>query len=426
MSGSILIVDQSAERAARLDATLQENGFLTSVVLSKRTARQQIAQNAPDALLIHTDLTDGCGFDLAHEINRQSNLEFAPIFLFSHRAREDDFARSFASGALELVSLPQDMPSLLRRLPPLIRGKRFMGELDLRLPAKLELGLAETPSAFDHQEPPVRVQIEAGVLEQVSDFRAFGLVETQNSHDCSFVSSWDSLGTSTHPSDPAIEPPALLISKTDNPEMTQNALHHGIRDFLTPDSNLSNIAAAARYHSKYHKSRLAKEAEIKETLRTAHLDPVTKAYSRSFAERYLDKLQQSVATRPYGLMIIDLDHFKSVNDRFGHIEGDKVLAAAVSAMSTVLREDSALFRWGGDEFLVTCPGLDPVNIATFGARLMDAIQAVILPDQSRLSGSFGAVSLGESSDFDAQDMLRAADQALYRAKAQSRGRGQVA
>ena len=425
MPGSVIIIDQSAERAARLDTTLLENGFLTTVALSKRTARQLVAQNGPDAVLVHTDLRDGCGFELAHEINRQPASKFTPLFLYSHRAREDDFARSFASGAIALLSLPEDMPDLLLRLPPLIRGKRLMGELDVRLPSEPEFGLAEAPTAFDHKAAPIRLQLHAGASIATDTLPDVKLVQ-DTVYDCRIVYNMSDLGLSSMAGYSAPQPPALLMADQISASEVQNALHVGVRDFLRPNADPNNIAAAVHYHSRFHKSRIAKEAEIEDAVRTAYMDPVTKTYNRSYGEKYIGKLSRKITTRPYGLMMVDLDHFKSVNDQFGHIEGDRALANAAAAMKNVLRNDSALFRWGGDEFLITCPGLDGPNIATFGARLMDVIQTVLLPDSTSLSASFGAVSLNASSEFDAIDLISKADQALYRAKAISRGQGQVA
>ena len=191
MPGSILIIDRSVERAARLDATLQECGFLTSVVLSGRTARPYVAQNAPDAMLIRTELADGCGFELAYDVNRHPHLEFTPVFLFSHRACEDDFARSFASGAIALLSLPQDMPDLLLRLPALIRTKRLAEELEFQHPVQPGFGLAEAPATFDREERTIRVRIDPDVYGDFSKLAAFDAVESAEDHDCRFMASFE-------------------------------------------------------------------------------------------------------------------------------------------------------------------------------------------------------------------------------------------
>jgi len=129
--------------------------------------------------------------------------------------------------------------------------------------------------------------------------------------------------------------------------------------------------------------------------------------------------------RPAALLMVDLDHFKSINDRFGHQMGDAVLREAVSRMQQVIGTKGLLGRYGGEEFVVLLPHTAMADAMSIAARLKEGIDKP-LPSDSPLSavGTF-AVSIGVATSDgvkNVDEVLAQADEALYRAKALGRGR----
>lgn len=123
------------------------------------------------------------------------------------------------------------------------------------------------------------------------------------------------------------------------------------------------------------------------------------------------------------LAIFDLDHFKSINDRFGHDAGDQALRLFAAVGGQVLRRQDLIGRVGGEEFLGVFPGADAAQLPAVFKRLHDALLAAPipgLPPDIRLSFSMGAVVAVNGDDVD--ELVRRADRALYEAKAQGRGR----
>jgi len=132
--------------------------------------------------------------------------------------------------------------------------------------------------------------------------------------------------------------------------------------------------------------------------------------------------------RPLAILIGDLDHFKQVNDTFGHLTGDVALRAAAGALGTGLRPSDLLGRFGGEEFTVVLPGTGAVEAHRIAERLRQAVaEATVLVGDVRvpLSVSLGVAVLGRHGD-DLTDLLAAADAALYRAKDAGRNRVSVA
>ena len=168
----------------------------------------------------------------------------------------------------------------------------------------------------------------------------------------------------------------------------------------------------------------------------ASTDPLTRLYNRrvflKWCEKELLRSQRSAA--PFSVLMIDLDHFKSVNDSFGHQTGDEVLCSAVEQMQDSVRGIDVLCRWGGEEFAVLLPNasLDATRIVAERIRLN--IQKVTLsaarnPDQRtgafQLTVSIGAATYRDLGDGIAS-MLARADKALYEAKGTGRNRVLVA
>lgn len=127
------------------------------------------------------------------------------------------------------------------------------------------------------------------------------------------------------------------------------------------------------------------------------------------------------------IAMLDIDHFKRVNDRFGHAAGDAALVTFASTCTRVLRPGDVMGRLGGEEFLLVLERARAADLQPLFERMRAALQASPvegMPPEERLSFSMGAVDLPQQADVDAA--LRAADEALYRAKARGRDRMEVA
>jgi two-component system cell cycle response regulator len=126
-----------------------------------------------------------------------------------------------------------------------------------------------------------------------------------------------------------------------------------------------------------------------------------------------------------GVLIGDLDHFKSVNDAYGHLTGDEVLREATARIQACVRSYDAVGRFGGEEFLILLPGCDATATADKAEQLRATIgQQPIetLTGPQRITMSFGAVATANWPDENANQVLLMVDAALYRAKEEGRNR----
>jgi diguanylate cyclase (GGDEF)-like protein len=133
------------------------------------------------------------------------------------------------------------------------------------------------------------------------------------------------------------------------------------------------------------------------------------------------------SAEPFGLVMVDLDEFKTVNDTFGHQAGDRLLREIAGALQAGARDTDAVFRYGGDEFVIVLPRSDPDGLRTVAERITAAVAGVGGEGSSWRAGDVVvAASIGTASfptdGATAEDVLLAADRACFVAKRSGRGR----
>ena len=153
------------------------------------------------------------------------------------------------------------------------------------------------------------------------------------------------------------------------------------------------------------------------------------ANRRSLEQAGVEAVQQAHRLgHPLSLLMLDLDHFKTINDRFGHDVGDRALCHAARQFQTALREQDLLGRWGGEEFVALLAGADLEQAKAIAQRCIDSLaegSLQLADDEALVLGvSMGVASLRPVEGFDT--LVRRADAALYRAKQSGRGRFCVA
>jgi diguanylate cyclase (GGDEF)-like protein len=166
----------------------------------------------------------------------------------------------------------------------------------------------------------------------------------------------------------------------------------------------------------------------RELHRLATTDPLTGAFNRRFGDALL-RLEVKRAERyraTFGVLIVDIDHFKRLNDTRGHAAGDQALAAMAATARRALRPSDALCRFGGEEFVAVLPQADRSGSLAAAERIRAAVEQLRMPNlpDVRMSVSVGVASFVAGASV--EDMLAAADKALYQAKASGRNQTRIA
>lgn len=154
-------------------------------------------------------------------------------------------------------------------------------------------------------------------------------------------------------------------------------------------------------------------------------DPLTGALNRQgLRDALVAREEDGVGSRFDAVLFIDLDHFKAINDTWGHDTGDQVLRQFAAAATAGIRESDKLVRWGGEEFLILCAGIGPANAAGLARHLCERVAGMAWPHGLRVTVSIGVAGIQGGADIGAA--IRRADEALYAAKRNGRNRVETA
>jgi two-component system cell cycle response regulator len=225
----------------------------------------------------------------------------------------------------------------------------------------------------------------------------------------------------------------LLLTAKDNKKDVVTGLEAGADDYLTKPFDVDELRARIRAGKRILELQAAL-IRAHDTLQyeSAH-DALTALWNRGAIVGFLKNEieRQHRSNQPLGLMMADVDHFKKINDTYGHLVGDAVLQEVSRRLAAGVRTYDSVGRYGGEEFLVLVPGCKPADLVASAERLRRSVA------DSKFETSAGTLtvtlSIGVASGCDdsghrqeSEPLLRAADDALYAAKAEGRNRVAVA
>jgi two-component system cell cycle response regulator len=221
----------------------------------------------------------------------------------------------------------------------------------------------------------------------------------------------------------------LLIAEPEERDNILRGFDLGANDWLVLPLDENELRARARnqIRRKVYQDRL--RADFGTALEMALIDPLTGLYNQRYLMRHLRGLLEGGQNREVAVLMIDVDHFKSVNDEFGHATGDQALRAVADVLRGNTRVFDSLARYGGEEFVVVMPGTGAADAALAAERLRSAVEATPCTwasgKPSRLTVSIGVACRAQHPGTP-EALLHAADLALYAAKRAGRNRAEIA
>jgi diguanylate cyclase (GGDEF)-like protein len=184
------------------------------------------------------------------------------------------------------------------------------------------------------------------------------------------------------------------------------------------------IVLFLRYYESSRSEILAKLQATLGELKDSHAelesksvtDPLTKVYNRAKAFELLAIAQNNHERyhTPFSIIFLDIDGFKAINDEFGHDAGDDILVKYARLLSDNARKTDAVFRWGGEEFMVLCPNTDHTKACRLAENLRTLFSLETLANQPLPSASYGVAE--HRPDEDIASLIKRADMAMYDAK----------
>jgi len=220
----------------------------------------------------------------------------------------------------------------------------------------------------------------------------------------------------------------ILLTGKGAKEDIVEGLESGADDYVVKPFDPNELKVRLRAGARILQLQEDLIAALKMSQFQATHDSLTGLWNR---RAILEALEKELArarreNRPLGIIVADVDHFKQVNDRYGHVAGDAVLREIAARIRGSLRTYDSAGRYGGEEFVVALPGCDEINAVQSAERLRVAIAAQPIQVEGAsisCTMSFGVTCVPGPSDADLDTAIRSADEALYLAK--DRGRNRV-
>ena len=218
----------------------------------------------------------------------------------------------------------------------------------------------------------------------------------------------------------------IVVTASGQEKRLEESLDAGADDFIRKPVNMTELRARLRAATRLVRMQ-------RQFRRMAETDALTGAANRRAFMQYLES-QADLARRgsqPLSVIMVDLDHFKHINDTHGHGCGDRVLTGTVKAVQACLRERDMLGRLGGEEFAVVLPGAQGEAAIRAAERIRTAVSSQVFKDDRGepipVTASLGLAFADESNAMEtAESLLQMADEALYEAKGAGRNRVMIA
>ena len=450
MTARILIVDDIPANTRLLQAKLTAEYYQVETAQNGFEALKLAQTWQPDLILLDVMMPVMDGYQTCKHLKADSTTTHIPVVMVTALGDARERLRGLESGADDFLTKPVEYDTLLARVRGLVRLKRMLDEWRVRSETVQALGLSEGPpaepsiagaqalvvddwdlGALTLQEALSREGIvpgrarsgaEALAMSESTRFDLIVLSLSMVGDDSLRLASRLRAEKVTH------DVPLLLVAEPAQRERLLRGFDMGANDWLLRpvDENELRVRARNQIRRKFYQDRL--RADLGHALEMALTDPMTGLYNQRYLMRHLGGLV--LAGQPAGIavLMIDIDHFKSVNDRWGHAAGDQVLRQVAETLRVRTRVFDSLARYGGEEFVVVMAGASTEDAHRAAERLRGAIEAMeFIPAPNtphNLTVSIGVIR-SANPDVTSEQLLNAADRALYRAKRLGRNRIEI-
>jgi len=454
MTARVLVVDDILSNVKLLEAKLSAEYFEVVSAFNGLECLAKMEEHLPDIVLLDVMMPGMDGFEVARRIKSNPAMAHVPVVMVTALDQPSDRVAGLEAGADDFLTKPVDDAALFSRVRSLVRLKLMTDELRMRETTGQSMGLLDPAQTLIDADPSGRILVIEDRPESVAWFQS----ALEPANEVSAVDSFEEAVVRVRGGDYDLivvslglrgfdglrlcsqlrslpegrnVPILVLVSEGDRRKLNQ-ALEMGVNDYLTRPVDKNELIARVRTNlrRKRYADRLRHNVQL--SLEMAITDQLTGLHNRRYMSRHLDNLVTNAqkTNKPLAFLIMDIDHFKSVNDTYGHDIGDEVLREFASRISASVRGIDLACRYGGEEFVVVMPDTDFDFAMMVAERLRKGVEEKAFeisrdPGKLNITISIGIASSEKEGDT-AEALLHRADQALYRAKREGRNRVVVA
>ena len=448
MTARILVVDDIEANVRLLEAKLSAEYYEVLVAYDGPTALAIAAKEKPDIVLLDVMMPGMDGFQVCRRLKDDPETRHVPVVLVTALDGRADRIAGLEAGADEFLTKPIDDVMLFARVRSLTRLKMVIDELRDREASGRRMGvIAGAASRLggsggrvlivdDHERQAQRVASELAIEHRpiIESDPEKALMTAKGPVDLVIVNaaarSFDGLRfTAQLRSDEATRHlPVLAIVDFDERQRLVKALEIGVNDILTKPIDPQELSARAKTQIRRKRYTDYLRDNLDHSLELAVTDQLTGLHNRRYMVGQLEALvkRASLGGDPVACLLIDIDHFKKINDGYGHDVGDEVLREFAVRLASNVRAIDLPCRYGGEEFVVVMPDTKiedaeriaeriRLHVAGSPFRVMNGSELLTVTISIGVAATLGAADKPET-------LLKRADEAVYEAKASGRNK----
>jgi len=451
MTARVLVVDDVPANLKLIEARLSAEYFDVSTAANGMQALTLCERAQCDIVLLDVMMPGMDGFEVCRRLKSNPATHHIPVIMVTALDQPADRVRGLEAGADDFLTKPVSDVALIARVRSLSRLKLMTDELRMRAITSREIGLQNTEAAAiaetgrggrilivddrasSHERLAGMLTAEHAVDVETNPTEAL-FHAAEGNYDLLCVSlslsNFDALRlcSQVRSLERTRNLPILAIAEADDQTRMMRSLEVGVNDFLIRPVDRNELLARVRTQVRRRRYTDQLRENVQQSIEMAITDGLTGLYNRRYMESHLASLVDQAATRgqPLTVLVMDIDHFKAVNDTHGHDAGDDVLREFAARIRKSIRGIDLACRFGGEEFVLIMPDTDMAVATIVAERLRRRIATEPFPIHGGTSAIDVTISVGiathDTADDTAATMLKRADQALYRAKRSGRNR----
>ncbi|SNR95790.1 MULTISPECIES: PleD family two-component system response regulator [unclassified Azospirillum] len=458
MSARVLVVDDVLPNVKLLAAKLTREYFDVVTANSGPEALERIKAHQPDIVLLDVMMPGMDGFEVCERIRADPAIMHIPVIMVTALSDVSDRVRGLEAGADDFLTKPVNDVALFARVRSLVRLKMMMDEWRLRESTSGQLGmLVSTDSVQNQTAEAARVLVvedSAIDLDKIDETLARDRDELTDTDSCAaglelaLNEEFDliivsltlmredglRLCSQLRSQERSRQIPILLLADETDMDRVAKGLELGANDYLIKPIDRNELLARARTQIRRKRYQDRLRANYEQSLSMALTDSLTGLFNRRYLSAHLPRLldRSGGNAKPVSALMFDIDHFKVVNDSWGHGVGDEVLKEVAGRASRNLRNFDLVARLGGEEFVVIMPDTDMTQATLVAERLRKRIAETSFDVAAPVQKIDVTISIGvavtdgrldeEGKPESGEQLLRRADMALYQAKRSGRNR----